>query len=537
MSGWFPQVSSYEDIILCSSCSIDRSCYGCNVNNFPHDFIFSLINSKDVRELKDKVGVLPESDGSGKTTSRIISSGGYIIKTDISITFETEEKAKHALFKILNITKRVNLSHPDKFFFVLKYNDKFIICSVCPELNTVHSIKDAEKRLKALSNIVEIGLKAIKTQQVQLDLNPSNFGFEGNNIDKLYYLDDEIYYSHDLKSIGEYIVCRVKYEPNYKTEDWAKYSTFISEIINNYALSYPDKNEILLGIKEYPTTNAVKEKIDQIINVLESELYSKKRKEVSVFNNSKNNNKVCIMADIHSNNYALESVLKEAKSLGVSKFIVLGDIVGYGPNPTETIDILSNLENCKIIKGNHDEYISKKSFHIGISSLAEESAKYTISVLEQKYLDWLSNLDNYFSYNNKMYIHASLCSSDYSSGYIYDMTYERNFKEAVDKNIHVTFYGHTHIPYIYIYDQNKELYIKQQPSAITLDKENKFFLINPGSVGQPRDKDPRSSFILMDEDTNEVTFHRVEYNYEKVVDDLKRNGLSNRLQNRFINGV
>ncbi|MFN4151470.1 MAG: metallophosphoesterase family protein, partial [Candidatus Sericytochromatia bacterium] len=102
------------------------------------------------------------------------------------------------------------------------------------------------------------------------------------------------------------------------------------------------------------------------------------------------------------------------------------------------------------------------------------------------------------------YIHASLCGENYFSGYIYDMTYENNFKEAIKNNIHFVFHGHTHIPYVYIYDQKKEIYIKQAPSTLTLDKENKFFLINSGSVGQPRDRDTRASFIILNEDTNEI---------------------------------
>jgi predicted phosphodiesterase len=525
MSGWFPKVSDASDIILCCNYSEKLS----------SNFIFSLISSKDVRELKEKVGVLPESDGSGKTTSRIISVNGYIIKTDISITFDTEDKARHTLLKLTNLTKRVCFSHPDKIFFILKYCNKFIICSICPELNTIHSIKDVKLKLDALTNILEIGLKAIKIENIQLDLNPSNFGFKDSNFDTLFYLDDEIYASTDLKSIGEYIVCRVKYESSISSENWRKFAQLISPIINTYVYNYMDKNEIILGIKEYPTTKLFEEKIIEIIKVLESELFTRHINELE--KSLPKVTKVCIMSDIHSNNYALESVLSEAKKLGATKFVVLGDIVGYGPNPSKTIDILSNLDNSIIIKGNHDEFISKKDFNIGISAVAEESAKYTINVLDEKYLLWLNSLPNFISENDSIYIHASLCGKNYFDGYIYDMTYENNFKEAIKRNIHFVFHGHTHIPYIYIYDQKKEIYIKQAPATLKLEKENKFFLINSGSVGQPRDKDTRASFIILNEDTNEITFHRIKYSFEKVVEDLKKYDLSERLQGRFINGV
>ena len=255
-----------------------------------------------------------------------------------------------------------------------------------------------------------------------------------------------------------------------------------------------------------------------------------------------------IIGDIHSNIEALDAVLKKCRELKAEKYVCLGDIVGYNANPVECIDKLRVLDSVNIIKGNHDEYIGKNISVNGINRFARESVFWSRSVLNKDDKKWLTDLSLKFVNIKEGFsaIHATLDSPE-SWGYILDS------HDSIDsfnyQMTQVCFFGHTHLPRIFIkenveqgigYEVTRALEWEQFPpddGEITFKLEKgKKYLINVGSIGQPRDGDIRASFVIYDSKQKLVKRYAVSYAVELAQKKILESGLPAQLAYRLSRG-
>jgi Predicted phosphoesterase len=160
-----------------------------------------------------------------------------------------------------------------------------------------------------------------------------------------------------------------------------------------------------------------------------------------------------------------------------------------------------------------------------------KAAYYNMEVLEDRHKDYLKSLPKDFENDLMVLTHDEPCIPG-------SMEYITKIKEAYDTfsafNQSLCFYGHTHLPGIFEKENNEVFY--KRDKKILLKEGNKY-LINPGSIGQPRDKDPRLSYIIFDSEDNVVEFYRVEYNVEKAARDILNAGLPAIFANRLSRGV
>jgi len=242
--------------------------------------------------------------------------------------------------------------------------------------------------------------------------------------------------------------------------------------------------------------------------------------------------KIAILSDIHGNLEALESVLIEVLKRKVDKIICLGDLINYGPNPNEVIEI-AKKEFDIIVMGNHDYVVIDENIIKNFSPVARSSMIWTLSILEEENKIFLSSLKLEESFKDIYIVHA--CPK-----YPLDWTYILNVNDAriyfqyVDNFI--TLIGHTHIPAIY---KNKFSYIEQiipNPFEKYQLDENYQYMLNSGSVGQPRDGDYRASFAIFD--LNNFTFEiiRVDYDVQKTKRKILESDLPQILAYRLENG-
>ncbi len=252
-----------------------------------------------------------------------------------------------------------------------------------------------------------------------------------------------------------------------------------------------------------------------------------------------------VISDIHSNIEALDAVLNKCKELKVEKYICLGDIVGYNANPLECIDKLRALNSANIIKGNHDEYIGKDIPVGGINRFARDSVLWSRSVLNKDYKKWLADLPLKFINIKEGFsaVHATLDSPE-SWGYILDV------HNSIDSfNYQMTqlcFFGHTHLPRIFVkenvsqeavYEVKRIMEWEQYPPdngeiILKLEKWKKY-LINVGSIGQPRDGDIRASFVIYDSKQKLVKRYAVSYDVERAQKKILESGLPVQLAHRL----
>lgn len=226
-----------------------------------------------------------------------------------------------------------------------------------------------------------------------------------------------------------------------------------------------------------------------------------------------------IISDIHGNLEALEAVLSDIESQGIKRIFCLGDVVGYGPNPRECIDLV--MEKCEVtILGNHDQaaLFDPEGFNAG----AERAIFWTRHMLEsgdpagnERRWEFLGDLPRMRREDKFLFVHGSARNPLNEYVFPEDVYNQRKMERIFGLVDHYCFQGHTHIPGVFSED-----YTFQTPEELgyTLPLEDRKVLVNVGSVGQPRDGDPRSSYVVLDEST--VTFKRIPYDLEKTISKI-----------------
>lgn len=249
--------------------------------------------------------------------------------------------------------------------------------------------------------------------------------------------------------------------------------------------------------------------------------------------------KYLILSDIHSNLEALTAVLRRVRRKKFDRVVVLGDLVGYGADPNPTVEKVRQLKRAIIIRGNHDKVCSGLEAGEMFNKVALESARWTERKLLPRHRKWLRALpkgpvrvDDTFSIS-----HGTPLDEDaYIFGEIEALNMFPYFATPI------CFFGHSHFPVVFgLDDQALTTYIPTPEGAnggsykVKLRKGTRY-LINPGSIGQPRDGDNRASFGILDSDRMTMTIYRVAYPYEKTQAKIRAAGLPGPLADRLALG-
>ncbi len=220
--------------------------------------------------------------------------------------------------------------------------------------------------------------------------------------------------------------------------------------------------------------------------------------------------RILIISDVHANLSALDAVLVDAGQ--VDAVWCLGDLVGYGPDPNECIQRIQQLPNLTCLEGNHDAAVSGKIDVAAFNSEARQGVLWTQSVIELQNLEFLHNLTSHTLVDSVSLAHGSPREPIWE--YVMDTRIASMNFDHFDTPF--CFVGHSHFP-IRFQKRNEqgkaELSIPQVDSSTTMVPRAIF---NPGSVGQPRDHDPRAAYAIFDPDRQTWTSHRVEYDIPSV---------------------
>ena len=220
--------------------------------------------------------------------------------------------------------------------------------------------------------------------------------------------------------------------------------------------------------------------------------------------------KFAVISDIHGNLEALTAILTELNF--ATKIFCLGDIVGYGPNPNECCNNLRN-KNATCITGNHDKAITENNIVQNMNQLAKTAILWTKQTLTEENKNWLKTL-NYT--HKETQIDSTFTHGTFKNPQLFDYI-ECPFYHIEYIDTCLGFYGHTHKPCI-INDKRIEFATNDTPITI---KPARKYLINVGSVGQPRDNNPKACYITMDTESNILTFHRTSYDIKTTQKKMK----------------
>ncbi|MFH1754757.1 MAG: metallophosphoesterase family protein [Candidatus Latescibacterota bacterium] len=239
-----------------------------------------------------------------------------------------------------------------------------------------------------------------------------------------------------------------------------------------------------------------------------------------------------IFSDIHANLEAFAAVLADANRRDYDVALSLGDHVGYGANPNECIDTFRRLENSAALRGNHDTAVLDPNERVFFNADAYSAIVHTAKRLtddSKKFLEELPLLYN--ASKSFIGVHATP-SQPASWGYILDSLEAETAFQAM--TCQVAFTGHSHIPCVFI--EGQRVQSLQAGDTVPLEAGTKY-IINAGSVGQPRDRDPRAPYIIFDDEEMTVHFYRVEYDWNKASTKIIAAGLPTALAQRILVGL
>jgi len=241
-----------------------------------------------------------------------------------------------------------------------------------------------------------------------------------------------------------------------------------------------------------------------------------------------------VLSDIHANYEAMKAVLKRAEAEGARAYVFCGDLVGYGPDPERCTKLAMKTRNFFGIMGNHDYALFHKEANAWFSDYARISLSYTLKNISQTSLDFIRTFPSSFQGKYFAVVHGSFI--DPFKDYL--VTADQFLINLPHWKGQLCFVGHSHIPFIMSYKPNlkpkievftgKDVTIRMSP--------NGRYVINPGSIGQPRDLNSLASFGLIDTKRNTFRLIRVAYNVTAVQRRMKSCGLPEFLYSRLKHG-
>jgi len=242
-----------------------------------------------------------------------------------------------------------------------------------------------------------------------------------------------------------------------------------------------------------------------------------------------------VLTDIHANLEALDSCLADARGRAYDQTLVLGDLVGYGADPNRVIERVQALKPAAIVRGNHDKVACGLEQAEGFNSVAKSAARWTLDVLTPGHREWLAALPEGPTLVDDLVeiCHGSPFDED---AYIFD---ELDAVRALKVSTRpLCLFGHTHYPVMFELSADAVDSIGSTSAAETQVqlRDGCKYLINPGSVGQPRDGDPRAAYAIVDTIERRVELFRAPYALDETQSKIVEAGLPEVLAQRLAVG-
>ncbi|MHC4415170.1 MAG: metallophosphoesterase family protein [Planctomycetota bacterium] len=249
-----------------------------------------------------------------------------------------------------------------------------------------------------------------------------------------------------------------------------------------------------------------------------------------------------VISDVHGNLHALEAVLARIERLAIHEIICLGDVVGYGPFPDRCIDLVTRYCST-IVRGNHDDALINPNREAEFNGVAREAINWSRGVLGPLHMDALCRFREIeYPHESVMCVHDSPVPAP--TDYVHDPHIAALAFGGFSTPLCLV--GHTHVPMVFEEPAGaagRELTAADivaqaprdgQPIQLAPDRR---YICNPGSVGQPRDADPRASFAVLDLDGRTFTVHRIEYDIDAAQLATQQAGLPTVLADRLAIGA
>jgi predicted phosphodiesterase len=445
--------------------------------------------------------------------------------------------------KTLERERELGVHHPDKTWFLARRHEKgrWLIGNVCPLLRPLNQAlaeppadgAARDLRLSWFERLFRMYFDLGHRTGARLDEGLSNFGLDAAGT--LFYLDDDIYHWDDLVALPHVVGTWFRTHAWFDAEFSARLGGLLREVLNEdrhgahlamvaaeqlrgLYMPQPDRREALaaFGAALVRNENRPKSRPQPSIPPRAEQRY------------------LALLGDIHANLPALEAVLGFLREQGVGRGLVLGDVVGYGPHPSECIGRIAESD-FTAIQGNHDHAAATGSMAKGFSRMAKWCLEWTIPLLSEAEKSWLANLPLSIEGEDWLAVHGAPVDPACFNGYVYVMTYEDNLDNLERRNIPLCFHGHTHVPAVYarLPNRRSDCYTEAEQSLAAY----RHALVCPGSVGQPRNRRAGAQVALWDRKEQKLRFVTLPYDVEATVRAMREAGFPDGLGQRLLSGI
>jgi len=241
-----------------------------------------------------------------------------------------------------------------------------------------------------------------------------------------------------------------------------------------------------------------------------------------------------LLADVHGNREALSACLADAERAGAERYVFLGDIVGYGPDPVWALEFVAGMvdDGALAIQGNHDAAAAADNDTLG--TLARAAIVWTRDQLDASHRTFLRELPLDLNEDDRLYVHASACDPQ---DWIYVLSPREAFQSFRATAQRLTFCGHTHFPALFNESATSlpQHHVPIDDAPMPLLNQRRWIAVL-GAVGQPRDHNPAACYGLLDIAANRLTYRRVHYDADVTARKIVSAGLPEALAKRILSG-
>jgi predicted phosphodiesterase len=457
------------------------------------------------------------------------------IRTEIKLDFRSMQLW---IEKTLEKEQQYQIHHPHKTWFIISDVENktmpFLIGNITPRIQPLHVLliqkevakEDIVKFLTYLDKLFHLYYRIAQSFKLRLDEGLSNFGVTKQG--EVYYLDDDLYQWDRFISCAHMLGVYFRLLLWLREEYASQFGKNMRIAIQRYFLDV----QFATVLAEQLRTVFMPAKVHQdALNLFVASLV--KSQPVLIPKLLDSANRIAILSDIHANLPALQKVLEFLNTANIDAGVVLGDIVGYGPHPSECIECIQDT-GFTVIKGNHDHGLATENFKTSFSHTAQWALEWSNSRVNSAQKKWLENLPSVLHSKYWMAIHGAPIDPTFFNAYVYHMTFEDNLNFMADKKIALCFHGHTHIQGIHARkNMFRDGYYCEQEIQLS---DFKHILLCPGSVGQPRNRGIGTQFAIYEREQPTVYFYSLVYDIEKTTHDMENQGFPAPLI-RMLNGI
>lgn len=432
--------------------------------------------------------------------------------------------------------------HPDKVWLLLQDGETPKIANLAPLLQPLHVALDgraAEAAAQRLSDVVEMTLATAAKHGRLLDGGLSNFAEDDRG--RLYYVDDDTYAWDRFLGLSQSLAHWLR------SLTWLRGGAlegFAERLRTSLRTWFPQPiTPVVLSnhLRDLPMPNPQqRDAMQTLLGVI-----NRKRSKVGIETApaisestpdrlAKGASKLALLADIHANAAALEAVLQILDQEGVEDALVLGDLVGYGPQPSEVIAQIRE-RGFDVLMGNHDYGVAHGQFEKGFSRFGRKAAEWTSTQLSGDDISWLAELPTTLEGDGWMAVHGAPSDHSRMMAYVYRMTFEQNLDYLARQGIAICFHGHTHVEGVYFRNDEGDDFSSAPEQDLSAYRH---CLVCPSSVGQPRGgAGCHARFALLDPDTNHLSIRQVPYDVERTIGAMSAAQLPEPLAQRLRDGI